>query len=264
MKTGISIHLCWLSHPDFVQTRSAVLRSFRRLPFSNMGAALSHATTMLHCPLPTSPCTAHPPHSSRFPVPQQAARLPGAPHAAAHEGRLPGGADAAQGEPGLAACCSRPPDLPIARSLGTTLCSAGSEHGALFSKPRVHPEPREGNVRGMCRHAAGRRQLLLAFRPAPVPQITRRLACRMTPLQRQLYKDILAKEWDRVHAMGERCRVNAKGEHAPAGSFRAPPPPPLYPNPRPPTHPNNPTPPPPLYPPARHTLQLRTGWRRRA
>jgi hypothetical protein len=33
-------------------------------------------------------------------------------------------------------------------------------------------------------------------------QITRRVACRMTPLQLQLYLDLLAKDWDRVHAMG--------------------------------------------------------------
>lgn len=34
-------------------------------------------------------------------------------------------------------------------------------------------------------------------------QITRKVACRMTPLQLQLYADVLAKDWDRVNAMGE-------------------------------------------------------------
>ena len=43
--------------------------------------------------------------------------------------------------------------------------------------------------------------------PPPLPaaprQITRRVACRMTPLQLQLYADVLAKDWAKVNAMGE-------------------------------------------------------------
>lgn len=46
----------------------------------------------------------------------------------------------------------------------------------------------------------------LAIPSSPLPstaaQITRRVPCRMTPLQLQLYTDILAKDFDKVHAMG--------------------------------------------------------------
>jgi hypothetical protein len=38
--------------------------------------------------------------------------------------------------------------------------------------------------------------------PAAPLQITRRVACRMTPLQLQLYADVLAKDWAKVNAMG--------------------------------------------------------------
>ena len=38
--------------------------------------------------------------------------------------------------------------------------------------------------------------------PSPPLQITRRVPCRMTPLQLQLYADVLAKDWGKVNAMG--------------------------------------------------------------
>lgn len=38
-------------------------------------------------------------------------------------------------------------------------------------------------------------------------QITRRVACRMTPLQLQLYLDVLAKDFDKVNAMGETSEL---------------------------------------------------------